>query len=230
MSLSFVSSAVLSSTDGVSHNEEAKIDNAETRSVRESAKANGRQSLFEQLRANQDKEDEDHAALHKTMVRSTMALNEEDAAHLAALRQQEQSRLEETKTRTEQELALFRAQKQDRIQGEIVLEDDTKEEEEEGDEDEVNNGIVTKQAAAGKSGGVSMKQQQQKKKKAAPLVPKFVAKRKRKVATGGSNETTTTANKNPKTTKEPAKPAPAPAANTLGSLLGGYGSDDSDSD
>lgn len=53
MSLSFVKSAVLSSSDGISHNEEKTIDNAETTSLR--SRNTAAKPLFEQLRANRGK-------------------------------------------------------------------------------------------------------------------------------------------------------------------------------
>ena len=85
MSLSFVKSAVLSSTDGVSHNEETTINTNETASMRAGASSDSaHKPLFEQLRANADAQTERDEEFQRS-IRVTRPLDEEDCAHLEAL-------------------------------------------------------------------------------------------------------------------------------------------------
>jgi hypothetical protein len=197
MSLSFVASAVLSSTDGISHNEETEIENKEVDAVRNNASSS--KSLFEQLRENQDTEEEKKAEMQQKIMRGTMALDEEDVAHLDAL--QKSKNVSELKKRTEldQELALFRAAKEERLAGQVVVDDDDEEE----DAPQSIPQVLKSQPVI---------------KAIGRIVPKIVGKRKRKVA--GDPITT-------KKTKEETKkeePATGAAPGGLGSLLGGYGS------
>lgn len=110
MSLNFVKSAVLSSTDGVSHNEETTINNAETTSLRKNAT---HQPLFEQLRANKEAEQEKNDEFQKSL-RGTRALDEEDCAHLDSVERVREERENEVRSGIEREVALFRAARVDR--------------------------------------------------------------------------------------------------------------------
>ena len=121
MSLSFVSSAVLSSTDGVSHNEEKSIESKEVKALRNKQE---HKPLFEQLRNNRDEEDAAREEFQRTMMRGTRALDEEDCAHLDAIQREKEMREQKVKSQTEEELALFRAAKADRAQADIVIDDD----------------------------------------------------------------------------------------------------------
>lgn len=193
MSLSFVASAVLSSTDGISHNEEKEIENKEVDAVRKNASSS--KSLFEQLRENQEKDEETQAEQQKSIMRGTLALDEEDVAHLDALRKSKDETERKKRTEVDQELALFRAAKEERLTGQVIVDDDDDVEDEEnrGEEPALPAEPVLKPVAR--------------------VVPKFLAKRKRKVA-----EDQTTTKKIKEATPEPA------SGGGLGNLLGGYGS------
>ena len=213
MSLSFVSSAVLSSSDGVSHNEEKTIENREVQAVR--ARGNNIQKpLFEQLRDNQQKAEDAEAEFQKSIVRGTLALNEEDAAHLDALRKQKEQQQQEKQSRIEQELALFRAAKADRAEGQVVVVVETQEEKEEQPEE---------------SKEISPPQNSTRKQKRPQQMPKITVLRKRRRQQ----------KEEPKQEDQKASQPPSKSQNDqqqqqqqqdsgLGGLLGGYGSDDSD--
>jgi hypothetical protein len=212
MSLSFVSSAVLSSTDGVSHNEEKAIESKEVKAVRARQE---HKPLFEQLRSNREEEEAAREEQQQSLMRGTRALDEEDCDHLNTL-QREQDRREQTiKTQMDDELALFRAAKADRAQADLVFDDD---EEEKEKVEKVEKEDDSRQKLVSQPKKVS-------------IVPVFVKRRRRqppddqelskKIRTGdaaaGEKESPSTAKKD-----EPA------SAGGLGGLLGGYGSSDSD--
>ena len=213
MSLSFVSSAVLSSSDGVSHNEEKTIENREVQAVR--ARGNLQKPLFEQLRDNQQKAEDAEAEFQKSIVRGTLALNEEDAAHLDALRKQKEQQQQEKQSRIEQELALFRAAKADRAEGQVVVVETQEEEEQEQPEE---------------SKEISPPQNSTRKQKRPQPMPKITVVRKRRRQQ----------KEEPKQEDQKASQPPSKSQNDqqqqqqqqqdsgLGGLLGGYGSDDSD--
>ena len=123
MSLAFVSSAVLSSTDGVSHNQESAIDSKEVQDVR-SRQAGGQQPLFQQLQANKDKDEEERAEFQRNIMRGTMTLDDEDCAHLDAIQKQKVEQLQHIRQSMDDELALFRAAKADRSESQLVLDDE----------------------------------------------------------------------------------------------------------
>ena len=110
MSLNFVSSAVLSSTDGVSHNEERPIESAEAESLR---KRDGTaKPLFEQLQYNRDKQQEQYDDIGKAM-RGSRTLDDEDCAHLdsvEAVRAERERRMQQS---IEEEMMGFKAARAD---------------------------------------------------------------------------------------------------------------------
>ncbi|KAL3799269.1 hypothetical protein HJC23_012994 [Cyclotella cryptica] len=123
MSLSFVKSAVLSSSDGISHNEEKSIVNPETTSLR--SRSITHKPLFEQLRANKDAEQEAHDEFQRSL-RGTRLLDDEDCAHLDAVERVKEEREREVKSGIEREVALFRARREDRglVQSCVGVEED----------------------------------------------------------------------------------------------------------
>ena len=212
MSLSFVSSAVLSSSDGVSHNEEKSIESKEVQALR--GKQQAAKPLFEQLRANQEEEEMKREEFQRTVMRGTRALDEEDCAHLDAIQKQKLERETEIKSQTEQELALFRAAKAERVQGELVgVDEDAEEEEEEEAGDAKTNETTIKSDTAISS---TVKK---------PFVPVIVGKRKRRQQPEKEKDKAQSTPKRPKKSEEPKEEE----EEGLGGLLGGYGSsDDSD--
>jgi hypothetical protein len=218
MSLAFVSSAVLSSTDGVSHNEEKAIDSKEVRDVR-SRQAGGQLPLFQQLQANKDKEDEERAESQRNIMRGTMTLDDEDCAHLDAIQKQKDEQQQSIRQSMDEELALFRAAKADRTQSQLLVEEDN-------EEKKISPVIVP-----------------DKRRHAASFVQKIVIKKKRMRQKPESYDTSS--KKAKETSKDSGTEGPCaegeiePGSNVAAcaepphsglSLLGGYGSSDSDSD
>ena len=120
MSLNFVSSAILTSTDGVSHNEEKAVETSEAQELRSKQAATAR-PLFEQLRSNQDQAQEDQDARNRSL-RGMRPLDEEDCAHLDSVNQVRSQREESVRRRVEDEVAAFRAARAERrAEGEVVF-------------------------------------------------------------------------------------------------------------
>jgi len=221
MSLAFVSSAVLSSTDGVSHNEETAVDSKEVQDVR-SRQAGGQQPLFQQLQANKNKEEEEREEFQRNIMRGTMTLDDEDCAHLEAIQRQKDEQQQSIRKDMEDELALFRAAKADRSQSQLIVED-----EDESEEKKHHSTVAPKRQAV------------------APLLPNVIIKHKRRRQHEEQFEAS--AGKQISPNKASGSEAPSPEdeikskgtdiINTVGgseqapsglSLLGGYGSSDSD--
>ena len=255
MSLNFVSSAVLTSTDGVSHNEEKAVESTEADSVRRQQQAGGHQPLFEQLRSNADAAQEERDAAAKAM-RGTRTLDEEDCAHLDSIERQRMERDAAVRRGVEDEVAAFRAARAERMaEGSTELL-----EEEGGDIGGAEVGL--KIAATKPSIAVARGADEANAPSLATLAQKVVIKKKRKrqpngqSASGTTNTTTNsssdgdTASKRPKDadkdvdTKKDGSGTKVENQNDgddksdrssdegaggLGALLGGYGSD-SDSD
>lgn len=166
MSLSFVKSAVLSSTDGVSHNEETAIDSKETQSLRASGGGGGaHRPLFDQLRANKEAEQERYDEMQRAM-RGAATLDEEDCAHLDAVERMREEKERAARSGVEREVALFRAAREDRGLVQTVAE---------GGEGEDGDG-----AEGGGDENAPTKPKAQK--EAKKIVPKFTIKKKRKRA------------------------------------------------
>jgi len=177
MSLSFVKSAVLSSTDGVSHNEETTIDNKETQSLRANNSGGPQKPLFEQLRANKDAEQEKDEEFQRS-IRGTRPLDEEDCAHLDAIERRRNENEYEVKSGIEREVALFHAAREDRGLAQTVV----MEEEEEGDRGDDGGGGarggITRATINATAEPIIVKNKEVKKKN---IVPKFTIKKKRKL-------------------------------------------------
>lgn len=164
MSLSFVKSAVLSSTDGISHNEETSINNPETTSLR--SRSTSAKPLFEQLRANKEAADEAQEEFQRSL-RGTALLDDEDCAHLDAVTRVREEREMEVKCGIEREVALFRARREDRGLVQSVVGDGDGAEDAETDE--------------------TAKEKTQKKESKKPIVPKFTIKKKKRKSGAESN-------------------------------------------
>lgn len=107
MSLSFVSKSVLTARDDGGFEERA-IENSESGNDN-SKEGTTSQSLFEQLRANQEQADAEREEQQKAIMRGTVELNEEDRAHLDALERQKRQAEQEQRQEQEDALAAFRA-------------------------------------------------------------------------------------------------------------------------
>jgi hypothetical protein len=185
MSLSFVKTAVLSSTDGISHNEETSIDNNETQSLRASGGGGGvHRPLFEQLRANRDAEQERDEEFQRS-IRGTRALDEEDCAHLDAVERRREEKECAARSTIEREVALFYAAREDRGLAQTVGVGD------DNDADSVENSRDGVSQKLNKTSDVVVA-----KKEAIKIVPKFtITKKKRKLVSQQSDKTTVLAKK-----------------------------------
>uniref|UniRef100_A0A6U3NRZ3 FAM192A/Fyv6 N-terminal domain-containing protein n=1 Tax=Ditylum brightwellii TaxID=49249 RepID=A0A6U3NRZ3_9STRA len=239
MSLSFVSSAVLSSTDGVSHNEEKSIESKEVQNLRSRNSAQNK-PLFEQLRSLKEEEQAKYDENTKAMM-GMRTLDEEECAHLDAVERQRREQQDRVKAGVEEEVARFRAARADRRLVESFIEED--------------NDAENKDASAP---AIALKTMEAQKKPAIvsirpKITPKIVGKKKRKSTTnteGGQktkyqkkNSTTTTNDNVTVATNEKSETGKVLQNSNnkddsggddeeggLGGLLGCYGSDDDDSD
>ncbi|KAL7539873.1 hypothetical protein ACHAXR_009683 [Thalassiosira sp. AJA248-18] len=183
MSLSFVKSAVLSSTDGISHNEETTIDNKETQSLRASG-GGSQKPLFEQLRANKDAEQEKDDEFQRSL-RGTRALDEEDCAHLDSIDRMRTEKEYTVKSGIEREVALFHAAREDRGLAQTVVEG--------GDNDDDGAEEVAREGDGSIKANAEPATVAITKKEVKKIVPKFTIKKKRKRASqqSDSNNCTT---------------------------------------
>lgn len=176
MSLNFVSSAVLTSTDGVSHNEEKAVETTEANSVRRQQEAGGHRPLFEQLRSNADQAQEERDAATKAM-RGSRTLDEDDCAHLDSIERRRMERDAAVRRGVEDEVAAFRAARAERMaEGSTELPG-----EEGGGDDDAGDvmKVASKPSAAAHTDDASGPS-------LAKLAPKFVIKKKRKRQSPGS--------------------------------------------
>ena len=158
MSLSFVSKTIQTSTQDGGF-EETPIDNG---SQADDGKNDGgfQKPLFEQLRDNQEQEEAERAEFQRSIMRGTLALDEEDAAHLQALHKTNMEKQQELQRQTQSELAAFKAAKADRMQQQKILN--------EAEEDLTDLPVTTKSVEAPKEVRPTTK-----------IVPKIVKKRRR---------------------------------------------------
>eukprot|EP00984_Skeletonema_dohrnii_P019245 scaffold9164_cov118-Skeletonema_dohrnii-CCMP3373.AAC.4 len=238
MSLSFVKSAVLSSTDGISHNEETTINTSETASIRASStNSASHKPLFEQLRANKEIQDAKDDEFQKS-IRGMQALDDEDVAHLDAIEEQKREVEYKVKSGIEREVALFHAAREDRGLVQTVVEDQVVGLDD-GDGGDINNDDRGHKKSPSSNGDQILAAAAVPAAK-KPIVPKFTIKKKRKRVDAESKDdaapkkisgTTELKKSNnddgEKQQAEEEKPKNNNVADLLG--LGCYGSD-SDSD
>jgi len=205
MSLSFVKSAVLSSSDGVSHNEEVAVESSEATALRNRGET---KSLFAQLQENKDLEAEAEEERRKEM-REAMLLNEEDCAHLDAIDNAKRERRKAQKKMEEEEIALFRAAKSYMEVGK-----------EESD--------LSKSTAVDESNEALIDHRKVPDKKPTMLVPVILGKRRKKtnVEEGKSEDVKKVKTLKQSKMDEPKEEEAAEnnSVSGLDGLLGGYGS------
>ena len=112
MALHFVSSAVLTSDDGVSFDEQA-VDNADARKTRAEAQQEHK-SLYAQLAARQASKDDEREASRKQAL-GTRALDEEDVAFFNELEKKEELRKYARAEDEEKLLESFRTAKSEAV-------------------------------------------------------------------------------------------------------------------
>lgn len=111
MTLRFVKTAVLSSTDGIDFSNEVSVESEETRMARLAAERAAQKPLFEQLAEQKQKKQDEYDANTKLLFAPPKALDEEDASFLNTM---EDSRQEQERLRKEEEmrqLDVFRIRK-----------------------------------------------------------------------------------------------------------------------
>lgn len=123
MSLSFVSKAIQTTREDGAFEEKEIVDASETTGG--TGVTAGGKPLFEQLRQNKEQEDAEREELQRSIMRGTLALDEDDAAHLEQLNQQRMQRESEKYQQTQQELASFRAAQADRLEKQHQQKDST---------------------------------------------------------------------------------------------------------
>ena len=115
MSLSFVSKAIQTTTEDGTF-EEQPVEHAEETGGASSVTGGGsqQQGLFEQLRHNQEEAEAEREEQQRSLMRGTLALDEDDAAHLEQLHRQRQDAQARQQRQTHADLAAFRAAQADR--------------------------------------------------------------------------------------------------------------------
>lgn len=114
MSLSFVTKAIQTTTaDGVF--EEQAVEHDDDGKGSSGGAGGGGVGLFEQLRQNKEEEEASRDEFQRSIMRGTLALDDDDAAHLEQLHQQRNAERTATQQHTESQLASFRAAQADRF-------------------------------------------------------------------------------------------------------------------
>lgn len=126
MSLNFVSTSVLSSTDGVSHNTETDLKPKDSSSLN---LTHGK-PLYEQLRENAQKDQEKYDEISKAM-RGTATLDDGDVAYLNSIEARKEEMKNDGMRKIEEEIQRFRAARLEKsvAKNEITQEDSTFEDE-----------------------------------------------------------------------------------------------------
>ncbi len=119
MSLNFVSTSVLSSTDGVSHNTEIQLQPTSSASH-----STDRKPLYEQLRENAEKDQEKYDEVTKAM-RGTTTLDEEDIAFIQGVEDRKAEMKNDVRRKEEEEIQMFRAARLEKtmIKSEVVADE-----------------------------------------------------------------------------------------------------------
>lgn len=115
MSLSFVTKAIQTTTaDGVFEEQPVASSDGDSNNNNSSNNGYGSVSLSEQLRVNREQEDAEREEAQRSLMRGTLALDDEDAAHLEQWQTQKQNALAAQRHDTESQLATFRAAQAER--------------------------------------------------------------------------------------------------------------------
>lgn len=112
MSLSFVSKSIQTATEDGGFDETPIAGAQDVDGV--AGGGGDHRPLFEQLRSNREKYDAEHEEQQQSLMRGTLALDEEDAAHLIALQRQAARDEALRDQETSQEVAAFRAARAER--------------------------------------------------------------------------------------------------------------------
>ena len=116
MSLSFVSKSIQTQDQDGDFTETA-IEGAEN----DSSSQERQRPLCDQLRTNKEREDEEREEFQRSMMRGTLALDEDDAAYLGELQRQKTNQAVRQQQETELELAAFHAAKMEQEDAKSVI-------------------------------------------------------------------------------------------------------------
>jgi FAM192A/Fyv6, N-terminal domain len=109
MSLSFVSKSIQTTRNDGGYDEEPIEDNGKSDgTTNHTANNNYTKPLFEQIRENQERDDQEREDEKIRIMRGTLALDDEDAAHLQSIQQRKEQIEYETLQRTQYEMDAFR--------------------------------------------------------------------------------------------------------------------------
>jgi len=163
MSLNFVSTSVLSSTDGVSHDTETQLQPSSSSSLN---RTQGR-PLYEQLRENAEKDQEKYDEVTKAM-RGTTTLDDEDVAFIQGVEDRKAEIKNTVRRKEEEEIQMFRAARLEKtmMTSEVVVVDENELNEEAAQI--ANNQVNSEITSQGPSSLMNVK-------------PKFIKKRRRKM-------------------------------------------------
>jgi hypothetical protein len=115
MSLSFVTKAIQTTAADGTFEEQPVIDTSATASSFRSGSGAGiGVGLFEQLRQNQEEEEAAREEFQRSIMRGTLALDDDDAAHLQQIQAQKQAARSAQEQQTAEQLASFRAAQAER--------------------------------------------------------------------------------------------------------------------
>ena len=114
MSLSFVTKAIqTTAADGTFEEQAVETDDDKKQGTTRSGNGIG---LFDQLRQNKDEEEAARLEFQRSIMRGTLALDEDDAAHLQELQRQKEAESAAQVRYTETQLASFRAAQAERFE------------------------------------------------------------------------------------------------------------------
>lgn len=108
MSIRFVSTSVLSSSDGVDFNVETKLETEEVKEARKAAERAANKPLFQQLAEREEAKKMEYDLNTRRMNAPPKALDEEDVNHLNSLAEKEQTDKQARLEQEELELEAFR--------------------------------------------------------------------------------------------------------------------------
>jgi FAM192A/Fyv6, N-terminal domain len=115
MSLSFVTKAIQTTAADGTFEEQPVIDTSATASSLRSGSGGGTGvGLFEQLRQNQEEEEAAREEFQRSIMRGTLALDDDDAAHLQQIQAQKRAARSVQEQQTAEQLASFRAAQAER--------------------------------------------------------------------------------------------------------------------
>lgn len=109
MSINFVSTAIVTSDNGIDYNTEVAVENEASRNARLARESAGQKPLYEQLREQQMRKQEEYDNNTKLMRAPTRAMDEDDVAFFEELEERKNKIKELRNTSEEQQLANFRS-------------------------------------------------------------------------------------------------------------------------